>query len=803
LKGLSVFRIRIRTKLFAALSVPLAMIIFVATVYVNRSTDDKDKANAAAALAQQQTDIAKAAIGPGSLLNSFLDTRNYYGGWVIGSEKAIPLGETLKDIDPEDNATVDKRIAGAITSFRQNVEGEPKTVQDIYLPVLKDIDATLPTLVAETADAKLHLTRGFNPLAEQLADKLAKQYSVLVSELLDAGTTLTFSVSDSVLRNGAELLDLANRRSDLELQILLASGAAAGVVPSEGGPIQAKENLSETYSAVQSNIAETKVRAVGDYASAAPEDFDQTGKEVVYQAISGAYDSDPNKAITDILNYTKEAAVHGTGPTHNKTEISAAKTLGDRADVLTAAAKVTADKASDDTTNARNLSILGLVAAIMATFLASMSITRPLRKLTQLAEEMAAFKLPNAVQDILNTPLGDDVVMPELDPVYVKTRDEVRDVSAALNVVQESAVGLAVEQAVLRRNIADSFVNLGRRNQNLIGRQLDFITELERNEADPETLENLFKLDHLATRMRRNAESLLVLAGLEQPRQWSAPVDVANIIRAALAEVEGYQRVQQRHLDPAMVAGSAAADLAHVLAELIENALVFSPPESAVEVFGRAGNDVYTLSVVDQGIGMTADQLAEANSRLAGTASFTVAPSRYLGHYVAGHLARRVGVKIDLVNSPSGGVAVRINIPLSLLSTEDDKNKDGKNKKVTAPAPTPVSAPAPVAVPVPAPAPVPVPVAVAAAAAPAPMVEAPAPVAQAPQVAEPVAESSTSGGLKRRVKGASAMNTTPTVINRRAAETADSTEPNRTDVFRFLTGFQGANENTTNNGDPQ
>ena len=148
------------------------------------------------------------------------------------------------------------------------------------------------------------------------------------------------------------------------------------------------------------------------------------------------------------------------------------------------------------------------------------------------------------------------------------------DVEVALNKVQDSAVSLAVEQATLRRNIADAYVNLGRRNQNLLSRQLEFITQLENDESDPETLEHLFRLDHLATRMRRNAESLLVLAGLAPPRTWSAPVAMGDVVRGALGEVEGYRRVRLRHVDDARVDGTAAADVSHVIAELVENALV-------------------------------------------------------------------------------------------------------------------------------------------------------------------------------------------------------------------------------------
>ena len=158
--------------------------------------------------------------------------------------------------------------------------------------------------------------------------------------------------------------------------------------------------------------------------------------------------------------------------------------------------------------------------------------------------------------------------------------------AATLKALQDSAVGLAVEQAVLRRNLSDSFLNLGRRNQNLLARQLDFITELESRETDHDVLASPYRLDHLATRMRRNAESLLVLAGVEPPREWGAPVPLVDVVRAAVGEVEAYQRVLLQRIEPAMIAGSTATDLAHLLAELVENGLAFSPPGLPVEVRG-------------------------------------------------------------------------------------------------------------------------------------------------------------------------------------------------------------------------
>jgi signal transduction histidine kinase len=355
--------------------------------------------------------------------------------------------------------------------------------------------------------------------------------------------------------------------------------------------------------------------------------------------------------------------------------------------------RIEANRIVDDAEQQRQKVVLfataAVLLAVLVTWFASRSITRPLRSLTRQARAMADERLPGAVQQVLDTPLGDDVVMPTLEPIAVRTHDEVADVAKVLNVVQERAVDLAVEQAVLRRNIADSFVNLGRRNQNLVGRQLDFITELERDERDPETLESLFRLDHLATRMRRNAESLLRLAGGEPTAGWDGPVSLLDVVRGALGEIEDYTRVDIRHVDAAALAPGLGGDLSHAVAELLENALTFSPPDQAVEVRGRRTADGYVLAILDNGVGMEVDDLLRANKRLAGEESFTVAPSRYLGHYVAGHLTSRMGVRVQLQPGAAGGTTARIDIPASVLI-------DDVFATPAAPVSAPIPAPAPV-----------------------------------------------------------------------------------------------------------
>ena len=339
--------------------------------------------------------------------------------------------------------------------------------------------------------------------------------------------------------------------------------------------------------------------------------------------------------------------------------------------------------------------LLVVAAAVVAILAVSRSIVRPLKELTRQSIAMAEDHLPNAVRKVLDAPVGEDVEVPDLAPVTVSSRDEVADVADTLNRVQTAALDLAVDQAMLRRNVADAFVNLARRNQNLIARQLDFITELERNETRTTTLENLFRLDHHATRMRRNAESLLVLAGVEGSRKWGGPVNLTDVVRAAVGEVEDFKRVVITTMDGAAVVGSVASDLAHLLAELIENALQFSPPERTVEINGRSRGGGYLLLVVDDGMGMTREELAAANERLEFGAPQTIAPSRYLGHHVAGNLARRHGIRVTLHPTPCSGVTAAVAVPPSLVAGEMPVPVAGYRPPVLeAPAPGELAGPA-------------------------------------------------------------------------------------------------------------
>jgi signal transduction histidine kinase len=314
--------------------------------------------------------------------------------------------------------------------------------------------------------------------------------------------------------------------------------------------------------------------------------------------------------------------------------------------------------------------LIGVVLACFAgsvylAVVASRSIARPLATLAAEANRMAGERLPEAVR---RATAGDADAPPQSVPVPAGSSDEVRQVADAFDRVQATAYELATEQAMLRRSTTESLANLGRRNQNLLRRQLGFITRLEREESDPTGLANLFELDHLATRMRRNAESLLVLVGAASLRQWSDPLPIADVIRAAVSEVEEYRRVTLRRVDDTMVAGAVVSGVAHMLAELVENGLTFSPPDADVEIQGRRLGDSYLIAVTDQGIGMSPADLEVANQRLRGEGDFISAPARFLGHYVVGRLSTDMGISVELTQSPVTGVTARITLPANLLA---------------------------------------------------------------------------------------------------------------------------------------
>jgi signal transduction histidine kinase len=778
-------RISIRSKLAAALAVPMVALAGVAALEVANASARADEAT-------RETEFATAAAGPGSLISRLQDERNFTLIALLGMTDSLAL--SISSYDEARSAT---------DAARAELEGFVAERGD---DVAAAFEEGLGAVEADLEQLRSEVDAQPTPAPLEFSQAVYGRFALMIRVLINDTAGIALEVDDAEMRTGVELINLAIR--DLENSAEVSRGIFDPLLtgqPTDSARLVVAEHLSRYLSGRDKMMD----RSVGPYARI-PEDFLLTAQNRDQIALFQQF---VNSGEVDITQLT--AALGSTE----------APAVVQMRDAVTEALDTVADEIVSDADQQRQLALVVgvslVAAALFVTLAASRSITGPLRSLTRQAEVMAETTLPAAVQGVLDTPLGDDVVVPNIPPISVRTRDEVADVAVALNTVQTSALDLAVEQAVLRRNIADSFVNLGRRNQNLLDRQLDHITDLERQEQEPERLEDLFRLDHLATRMRRNAESLLRLAGGgdSTSSSWTGPVPIVDIIRGALGEVENYQRVDVRGIEPASVTSAAGADLAHAVAELIENALSFSPPGEVVQVRGRKADGGYILAIVDQGVGMSAEQLEVANRRLAGEESFTVAPSRYLGHYVAGHLAKTHGISIKLEPSPVGGLTAGITIPASLLITDAPARPPRPGAEAdepAAPVPTP-SAPleAPVSGPAPAPAPAAAPRPAAAATALAeppaslraprrivpepaaltPPATAPAPAA-APAPAPAPALTPTPGGLARRVRGANVPTATNVAAAFGGADPAPAAPAPSTadDVASFLSAFSGGVE---------
>ncbi|MGW0434994.1 sensor histidine kinase [Micromonospora sp. NPDC003197] len=315
-----------------------------------------------------------------------------------------------------------------------------------------------------------------------------------------------------------------------------------------------------------------------------------------------------------------------------------------------------------------------LAGAVLVSIVIGRSIARSLRMLRNQALRVAQVELPEALDRLRQVHSGVSEI--EVPPADVRAMDEIGEVAEAFVAVHRSAVTVAVEQAVMRRNVSAMFVNLARRSQVLVERQLELLDDLEREEDDPDQLDSLFKIDHLAARMRRNDESLLVLAGSEPTRRRGRPVPLATVMLAATAEIEQYQRIRPATTGRLHIVGHAVPDLVHLLAELLENATSFSPPDTVVRISGHPhGRDEAVIEIVDEGLGMSPTAIEAANQTLASPPAADVSASERMGLFVVSHLAARQNIRVRL-GAAGRGVTAAIWLPTALLAPADQQESE-------------------------------------------------------------------------------------------------------------------------------
>jgi signal transduction histidine kinase len=318
---------------------------------------------------------------------------------------------------------------------------------------------------------------------------------------------------------------------------------------------------------------------------------------------------------------------------------------------------------------AAGVGMIGIIASIGISLYIGRSLVRQLRNLRESALGLAADKLPAVMRQLREgepVDLSDYVASGE-----VATKDEIEQVQHAFNLVQQTAVQAAVDEARLRRGISDVFRNLAGRSQSLLHRQLTLLDGMERRANEPDELEDLFRIDHLTTRMRRHAEGLIILSGEAPARGWRQPVPLIDVLRAAVAEVEDYTRIRVFSRTRSAVAGHAVADVIHLVAELAENATVFSPPNTPVRIQGDVVGRGIAIEIEDRGLGISADRLGELNADLANPRQFDLSDSDRLGLFITAQLARRHDIAVSLQPSVYGGTTAIVLLPTGLVVDEN------------------------------------------------------------------------------------------------------------------------------------
>ncbi|MFK4227950.1 nitrate- and nitrite sensing domain-containing protein [Streptomyces sp. NPDC019890] len=599
----------------------------------------------------------------------------------------LRIGSAVQNAQDIDNVRQLVRIIDKGTGLLEELEDE-RDLTALYVAARRTGDTSRLDTQRSQVDAALarvraeatHVHRGTNPvLATRLAVldafggkvaslrhtaapakmrllPVADAYTALIAELTDALDLLTPDIAHqtlvvraNALKTFAEATEQASRQR-----------ALLGGVLTQGH--------FDSNSAQGLTLASRQEQAlIGEFLSGAP----PAQRQFYERTVTG---SDVNKA-----EMLEKRALSGQGTSRLRLDAGEwFDTMTSKLELMRLVEKRLVGSVDDESSREqhqaeRSVFIASLVVLLIllltfgVTHVFVQSIVSPLRTLRASALDITGRHLPEVVR-LLRSSSNAQLEAIKAEPTAINSTDEIGCVAHAFDDVHRNSVRLAFEQAQLRGRINAMFVNLSQRSQNLVERQLELIDHLENGEQDPDLLASLFKLDHLATRMRRNGENLLVLAGERAGRRWSAPVRLVDVLRAATSEIEQYQRVQLRGLVTADVDGQAVNDIVHLIAELLENATTFSSPGTEVLVTSQllSGGGA-KVEIQDSGIGMTTKDLEEANERLLNPPVVDVSVARRMGVFVVGRLSGRHGIRVQLRRSSTRGVTAVVMLPQNLV----------------------------------------------------------------------------------------------------------------------------------------
>ncbi|MER5178163.1 ATP-binding protein [Streptomyces sp. NPDC002896] len=585
----------------------------------------------------------------------------------VDSEVRAPVADAVAALQAERSAAVryaTRPATGREDELRKLADLTDRAVAGLRLDDDHTVadGADLPTGVAERLGTFVDGVASLRTLRTAVLerrtgwDSAYEQYTKTISNAFGVGGSLT-GIQDAELGSDARVLLEFSQAGEMLARedALLSSARLTGSLDGERlrlltGAVDTRRTLTDSAAAdlrgpdraawrdLADGNAYAAMTAVEDKVLLAP-----AGRKAMAAAPAGSWDSAHATVLDELRTIQSDAA----------------RRAADRADPFTRGVLTSAGAAV----------LLGL-AAVAASLVISVRIGRglvvELVSLRNSALEIARRKLPNAMRRLRS---GEEIDIRAEAPPGPPAEDEVGQVSEALGTVHRAALRAAIERAELASGISGVFVNLARRSQVLVHRQLNLLDSMERRAEDPNELGDLFRLDHLTTRMRRHAESLIILSGSAPGRAWRMPVSLTNVVRAAVSEIEDYARVEVRHLPEASVMGSAVADVTHLLAELVENAAQFSPPHTKVRINGEPVGNGYALEIEDRGLGMGKDTLGEANRRIAQSEALDLFDSDRLGLFVVSRLSARHSIKVHLRTSPYGGTTAVVLLPTALLHT--------------------------------------------------------------------------------------------------------------------------------------
>ncbi|MCX5401896.1 nitrate- and nitrite sensing domain-containing protein [Streptomyces sp. NBC_00102] len=564
-------------------------------------------------------------------------------------------------------ATLETRAARTGAALDRLRMGEGHTVADT---------GGLPAGLATRMDVFLARADGLGPLRGRLLaspgpepdsdtdrDSAYLAYTDAIGAAFGVLGALTGIQNAEIGPEARVLLELGRADEMLAREdVLLAAAARTGTLEGRAllrftGAVEARRAFTET--------------AAADLPAAERDAWQDLAADSAYRAVESAEDAvlaaRPGAPAAQAVPADAWALAGGPVLTRLRAvEAAAADRLAGRSDPL-ASGLTSSDGA------AVLFGFIAVVAALVISVRIGSGLVTELVSLRDSALAIARRELPRAMERLR---AGEEIDVKAESPPRRPSQDEIGQVGEALDIVHRAALSAAVERAELASGIAGVFVNLARRSQVLVHRQLNLLDGMERRADDPNELADLFRLDHLTTRMRRHAESLIILSGAAPGRAWRRPVPLTQVVRAAVSEIEDYARVEVRRLADVSVTGVAVADLTHLLAELVENAAQFSPPHTKVRITGEPVGNGYAIEIEDRGLGMGAELLAQANKRIEQSEALDLFDSDRLGLFVVSRLSSRHRIKVGLRTSPYGGTTAVVLLPTALLHEDPPENAD-------------------------------------------------------------------------------------------------------------------------------